>query len=140
MQIFLHPWMLLRRISVQAPRGDARVALAVFVAPRPVHAKLTQVLYVNQGQACHESDTMALILCADEVWRERRSEILRLSPCHRANIACVGTRSRTKWSSNEACIFKNGLYISFIFKNQLCRARGYFSVLCKYVSHFPELS
>ncbi|KAG5272724.1 hypothetical protein AALO_G00168630 [Alosa alosa] len=74
MQIFLHPWILLRRISVQAPRGYARVALAVIVAPCTVHAKLTQVLYVNQGQACHESDTMALILCADEVWRGRRSE------------------------------------------------------------------
>lgn len=66
--------MLLRRFSVQAPRGYARVALAVIVVPRPVHAKLTLILYVNQGQACHESDTMALILCADEVWRERRSE------------------------------------------------------------------
>ena len=63
--------MLLRRFSVQAPRGYARVALAVIVVPRPVHAKLTLILYVNQGQACHESDTMALILCADEVWRGR---------------------------------------------------------------------
>ena len=44
------------------------------VASCPVHAKMTLILYVNGSQVCHESDTSTLILCVDEVWRERRSD------------------------------------------------------------------
>ncbi|KAK2872627.1 hypothetical protein Q8A67_022524 [Cirrhinus molitorella] len=74
MLMFPHPWMLLRRLNRPGSARQARVALAVLRRSSSRPCQDDPHSLCERGQACHESDTMALILCADEVWRGRRSE------------------------------------------------------------------
>ncbi|TRY97859.1 hypothetical protein DNTS_034109 [Danionella cerebrum] len=80
MMMFPHPWMLLRRLNRPGSARQARVALAVLRRSSSRPCQDDPHSLCERGRACHESDTMALILCADEVWRGRRSEFVLWSP------------------------------------------------------------
>lgn len=86
------------------------------------------------GQVCHKSDTSTLILCADEVWRGRRSEFCVLW-FHRANVASWSTRSRRRSGAEEEAFLKRDfLKMSSLLSNMTTVA------VSENVSHFPELS
>lgn len=87
------------------------------------------------GQVCHESDTMALILCADEVWRERRSEFCL---CYTEQISQALDTQGTR-RCVEATFLKMDFNISDVFKNEI--AAQYNVPYCRQCAfHFPELS
>lgn len=128
-----HPWILLRRIPVQAarrrPEGPPVIGRLL---SRPCQDDSHSLC--EWGQVCHKSDTSTLILCADEVWRGRRSEFCVLW-FHRANVAPWSTRSRRRSGAEKEDFLKRDfLKMSSLLSNMTTVA------VSGNVSHFPELS
>ncbi len=135
MLMFPHPWMLLRRLNRPGSARQARVALAVLRRSSSRPCQDDPHSLCERGQVCHESDTMALILCADEVWRGRRSEFCL---CFTEQISQALDTQRTR-RCVEATFLKMDFNTSDVFKNVI--AAQYNVPYCRQCAfHFPELS
>lgn len=102
-----HPWILLRRIPFQAARGRPEWPPR-FVVSCPVHTKMTSILYVNEVRYATRATKMALIHCADEVWRERRSEFCIL--WSKEQTSHVEARAVGEEAVPRRSVLKKGLF------------------------------